>query len=256
MTRIAPILLVLAVACGPPAPVSSPAPATGDPGPTIHEPASAANAALRHREIHWVRTAAEYRALTEQAYRQASQEVRDRAREHAAGNWAVILDADETVLDNSEYQRRIAEAGQEFDPVSWGEWVREESAEVVPGADRFIHLVQELGGRVAIVTNRTDDECPSTLRNFLALGIRPAVVLCKTETSQKEARFRMVQEGTAAAALPPLEVVMWVGDNIGDFPDLDQGLRDAPVQAFDAFGVRYIVLPNPMYGSWMGNGWR
>jgi len=255
----APLLLILAVACAPQATVPAPAPAPAEataPGVPAYEPPSAENAPLRHREVHWFRTAAEYRALAEQVYSWASVTVREEARGRTPGSWAVIMDADETVLDNSEFERRIAESGEVFEESMWSDWVLEEAAGVIPGADRFIHLVHELGGRVAIVTNRDDSLCPATVRNLGDLGLHPAVVLCETDTSQKEARFGMVQEGTAASDLPALEVVMWIGDNVGDFPDLDQSLRDAPVPAFGLFGERYFVLPNPMYGSWMGNDWR
>jgi 5'-nucleotidase (lipoprotein e(P4) family) len=246
------------VACAPQT-TTAPAPApagTPTPGTPAYEPPSAENAALRHREVHWFRTAAEYRALAEQVYGHASEAVREAARGRTPGSWAVIMDADETVLDNSEFERRIAESGDVFEEEMWSEWVREEAAGLIPGSARFIDRVHELGGRVAIVTNRDDALCPATIRNLTELGIQPAVVLCETETSQKEARFRMVQEGTAASDLPPLEVVMWIGDNIGDFPELEQSLRSAPVEAFGLFGERYFVLPNPMYGSWMGNDWR
>ncbi|MFI5257962.1 MAG: HAD family acid phosphatase [Gemmatimonadales bacterium] len=54
--------------------------------------------------------------------------------------------------------------------------------------------------------------------------------------------------------MPPLRVLMWVGDNIQDFPALTQAaMRSAPASAFDEFGERFVVLPNPMYGSWEGN---
>lgn len=266
MKRLSALLLAFAAGCAPqtPAPSPAPAPAAGEPGVEAgdepragtYAPPTVANAPLRHREVHWVRTAAEYRALTEQIFDAASEAVGEHGEGRERGSWGVIMDADETVLDNSEYQRRIAEAGQEFDPEGWTEWVKEEAADVVPGADRFIRRVQELGGRVAIVTNRSQEECPATRRNLESLGMRVAVVLCESDTGEKEPRFRMVRNGTAAEALPPLEVVMWVGDNIGDFPHLDQGLRDAPADAFRLFGDRYFVLPNPMYGSWMGNDWR
>ena len=82
------------------------------------------------------------------------------------------------------------------------------------------------------------------------------MVLCETDTGEKEPRFRMVEEGTASDTLPPLRIIAWVGDNIGDFPGLDQEARDAVLGTFQLFGDRYFMLPNPMYGSWMGNEWR
>jgi 5'-nucleotidase (lipoprotein e(P4) family) len=166
------------------------------------------------------------------------------------------MDADETVLDNSEFERRIAESGEAFEESMWSDWVREEAAGLVPGAARFIATVERLGGRVAIVTNRDADLCPATRRNLDALGIRPTVILCETETGEKEPRFQRIQEGTAENGVPPLAVLAWIGDNIGDFPDLEQDIRDVSDSSFDAFGRRYFVLPNPMYGSWLGNDWR
>ena len=260
MRRILPALVLLA-ACAPGPETTSPTPTTapdstpGEAPMIMTEAPSAENAPDRHREVHWVRTAAEYRALALQAYRLAWDRVREYAEGREPGTWAVILDADETVLDNSEFERRIAEAGVDFEEPMWDAWVLEEDAGLVPGAGTFIDRVQGIGGRIAIVTNRDERLCPATRRNLAALGVRPAVVLCETETGEKEPRFRMVEEGTASDTLPPLEVVAWVGDNIGDFPGLDQSIRTGPAAPYELFGVRWFVLPNPMYGSWMGNDW-
>jgi predicted secreted acid phosphatase len=63
----------------------------------------------------------------------------------------------------------------------------------------------------------------------------------------------MVTRGAASPDLPPLHLVLWLGDNIQDFPDLDQTVRTKPDEAFADFGVLYFVIPNPMYGSWEKN---
>jgi predicted secreted acid phosphatase len=77
-------------------------------------------------------------------------------------------------------------------------------------------------------------------------------MICRPDDgpSDKTARLESVTEGTTAAGLPPLEVVAILGDNILDFPGLDQSLRGKGATAFVDFGARYFVLPNPMYGSW------
>ncbi|HKJ02273.1 MAG TPA: HAD family acid phosphatase [Longimicrobiales bacterium] len=203
--------------------------------------------------IHWYRTAAEQRALYEQAYRWAGRHVRDVAAAQT-GPWGVVLDADETILDNSTYQLRRARAGLGYSPESWNAWVREEAAPALPGAVAFIAEVKRMGGRVAVVTNRDEAVCEPTRRNLADVGVAADVVLCRQPgPSGKEGRFRAVEEGTTPAALPPLTVVAWVGDNIQDFPGGSQSLRGADVSALADFGVRYFVLPNPMYGSWESN---
>jgi 5'-nucleotidase (lipoprotein e(P4) family) len=207
------------------------------------------------KDIHWVRSSAEYQALATQTYRFAEERVRAAAAGRARGSWAVILDADETVVDNSEYQRRLAERGAVYATDSWYTWVREQRAGAVPGAREFLNAVAELGGRIAIVSNRDDVVCPETRANMEALGLRFDVVLCRVQgVSDKNPRFQAVANGTAAPGeLPPLEVLMWIGDNILDFPSLTQQVRERGADAFDLFGRTYVVLPNPMYGSWEAN---
>lgn len=199
-----------------------------------------------------MRTAAEHRALFLQTYRLAGERLRALAAGLAPGSWAVILDADETVLDNSEQQRRTAERGG-FDEAAWNEWVREARAPALPGAAEFIAEVRRLSGRVVIVTNRQEAVCPETRRNFQALAIAVDAVLCRPPAGgDKNPRFQAVQQG-GVPGLPPLRVLMWVGDNIQDFPGLTQATRTAPDSALAAFGRAYFLLPNPMYGSWERN---
>jgi 5'-nucleotidase (lipoprotein e(P4) family) len=214
----------------------------------------AARAAARKNDVHWVRTAAEHRGIFLQTYRAATDRVRELAAGRQRGTWAVILDADETVLDNSEYQRRLALAGASFDVDTWNDWVRERAADSLPGAAGFIRTVRELGGRVAIVTNRDDVVCDDTRSNLRQLTITVDVVLCQAPgESGKNGRFRAVTEGTAATSLPPLVVLVYVGDNIQDFPGQTQQIRSAAPSAFDNFGRTWFLLPNPMYGSWERN---
>ena len=232
--------LILSAACAPGGGTPAPAPA---PAPTAVPPA-----------IHWYRTSAEQRALYLQAYGAATAHVREAAEHHAGEAWGVILDADETVLDNSTYQLRRARLGLGYSPESWNEWVREEAAPALPGAADFIREVHRLGGRVAIVTNRDEVVCGETRSNLAAVGVEADVVLCRQPgPSGKEGRFRAVQEGTTPAGLPPLRVVAWVGDNIQDFPGGTQALRDGPADGLAEVGRHWFVLPNPMYGSWESN---
>ncbi len=221
---------------------------------TTASPAPAAVVDTAFPSVRWVRSSAEHRAIFLQTYRLATEELERRAAGRAAGSWAVILDADETVLDNAQYQQERARAGLPYTDESWNDWVRREAATALPGAAEFVARVRALGGRAVIVTNRDASVCEPTRANLRALGIAVDAVLCREPgPGDKNPRFRAVQAGTAPSPLPPLAVVMWVGDNVGDFPGLSQAIRTQPASAFAEFGRSWIVLPNPMYGSWERN---
>jgi 5'-nucleotidase (lipoprotein e(P4) family) len=201
-------------------------------------------------DIRWFRTSAEYRALTRQTYMLAAERLPELTRGEAARSWAVILDADETVLDNSEYQRRRAFDDSAYTEASWSAWVNERAAAAIPGAPEFTQRVHALGGRVVIVTNRAMTLCDATRANLQSIHVEADVVLCQPPgESNKNPRFERVQSGAAAEGLPALKVVEWIGDNILDFPGMTQDVRNNP-SAFSDFGKRYFILPNPMYGSW------
>lgn len=272
MIRRAPLLVfALAAACRPVTPVA-PAPAPAPPAADA-TPARPATPRPPHpvplpenrpqlqaplppsaslTAIHWWRNSAEQRAVFLQTYRWAGERLRELAARAGRGSWAVIMDADETTLDNSTYQLRRASEGLGYSSESWAAWVHEQAAPATPGAAEFTRLVHELGGRVAIVTNRDDELCPDTRENLRKVGVAFEVVLCRVQgQSDKNPRFAAVRTGTGTG-LPPLEVLMWVGDNIQDFPALTQDARGQP-SALDPFGRAYVILPNPMYGSWERN---
>ena len=266
MTRPALPLLVAALALaacrtGAPsgpvraAPPTRPVPASPTPAsPTPTPPAAgspAAAAPVLSNAAHWFRNAAEQRAAFLQAYRLAGDRVEALSASRAPGTWAVIVDADETLLDNSQEQKERELAGRSFTPEAWTAWVARREARALPGSVPFLERVKALGGRIAVVTNRTTGECPDTQANLRAEKLPFDVVLCKADGArgEKDTRFRQVQDGTAAPGWAPAEVLVYVGDNIQDFPGLLQDVRDDPAR-LALFGDRYIILPNPMYGSW------
>lgn len=190
--------------------------------------------------VHWYRNSAEKRALYEQTWRLALQELRTRAAGLADGSWGVILDVDETLLDNSGYQKEFPV----YTDRTWDEWTARQSATALPGAVHFTEVVkQQMHGLVVLVTNREQKSCADTEANLQRVGVRYDRIFCMTTTSDKNPRFAAVEAGSAGQ--PPIQVLMWVGDNIQDFPSLSQASAD-----FTAFGSRYFVMPNPVYGSW------
>ncbi len=202
--------------------------------------------------IRWVRTSAEYVAALEQVYRLATARVEAEARTRATGSWAVVLDADETVINNALYQEERARAGLGYSDESWDAWVKRREATPLPGVGPFLSRVRALGGRIAIVTNRLQTQCDDTAAVFERYSLLYDAMLCRVNgtPSDKNPRFQAVAAGQTLAGATPLAVVAFIGDNIQDFPALGQSVRGAGPAGFADFGVRFFVLPNPMYGSW------
>ena len=248
---VALIVPLLLVACAGTPPAAEPMSQTADDSQDWYSEA-----------LHWTRTSAEHRAILEQTFKLAAQRIEVLAAGRAPGTWAIAADADETLVDNSQYDLEVKRAGEEFNTESWHAWVRREAAPALPGAVAFIDRVKALGGVVAVVTNRRTEVCAPTARNLKDVGIAFDVVLCREEDGQKEPRWDAVAAGQTtewpeaqfsdAGAPGPVEILMWLGDNIGDFPDLDQSARQQPGE-LEGFGDRFIALPNPMYGSWEDN---
>ncbi len=163
-----------------------------------------------------------------------------------------MLDADETIISNQQYQIELAQAGLTFTPESWRAWVGRREATPLPGAAAFLSRVRDLGGRIAIVTNRLESECPDTEAVFKTHRLAYDVMLCRADAgpSDKNPRFAAVAAGTTRAGGPPLDTVAFVGDNILDFPNLTQAAARKDEAALAPFGIRYFLVPNPMYGSW------
>lgn len=209
--------------------------------------------AVLPNDMHWARNSAEHRAIYLEVYRAAGERLRTLAAGRASASWGVILDADETILDNSEYERSRVPFGGKYDAAAWTAWVKQQRAPALPGAVEFAAHVHELGGKVVVVTNRAPEECDPTRANLASVRFAADLVLCKTTTGDKNPRFDSVQNGTAAPGFAAISVLEWIGDNIQDFPGLTQAIRTQDDAAFAKFGDTFFALPNPMYGSWESN---
>ena len=170
---------------------------------------------------------------------------------------AIIVDVDETVLDNSPHQVRQIRARTEFDPATWNAWVEERSATPLPGALEFLQQAAARGVTVYYVSNRSVAQGPATVANLRATGFPIAedrqflgkgtvVPGCAGTGSDKSCRRQLVGRTH--------RVVMQFGDQLGDFVEpaantLD-GRRAAVAPYVGWVGERWWVLPNPTYGSW------
>ena len=212
------------------------------------------------------RTSAEYKANTFQIYTSAKNNI-DKAL--ADKSWtalknqlkdyqnlppAIILDIDETVLDNSEHQVRSIKNGTNY-PIGWKEWVSEESAGALPGVKEFLSYANTKGIKIFYVTNRTHDLEEYTRNNIKSLGLPfdndMDVLLMKNEKgwgSDKTSRRDLIRKD--------FRVIQIFGDQLDDFIPLKESAKSMNERKIlidkyaDMWGVKWYMLINPMYGEW------
>jgi len=218
----------------------------------------------------WMQTAVEYRAAAAQAYVLARTQL-DRALADPA--WtaaieqqgkplaglppAIVLDADETVLDNTVYQARLLSSGGAYDDATWKAWVEERKADAVPGAVAFTQYARSKGVTVFYITNRNADLEAATRDDMARLGLpleaARDTLLMRREKPEWEASEKAPRREFVAK---DFRIVMLFGDDLGDFLPNARGTieeRTSRVAPYDAWwGERWIVIPNPSYGSWEG----
>lgn len=228
--------------------------------------------ALR-QAVSWYRTSAEQKALYKQSYAAGTRYVKEwvAANQPKAKTWGVVLDIDETVLDNSWYFSECHLLTKGEDEFSRYIALSNKSS-ALPGAVAFTTLVANLGGYVALVSNRDGayrDERGSVLDLTVANLKREGIVFDQVilgnhqpvEQKDKMPRFHAITTGEYDSAkmtwsnqLPAFSVIAYFGDNIQDFPGLKQtAMREVSPNdgAFDLSAQGYFLLPNPIYGSWM-----
>lgn len=258
-------------------------PAHRDPGRCGSEPVFAAGG---DRATLWVRNSPEYRAASETIYRAALEAL---AAGLADPAWtaeptqsgaslalppAVVMDVDQTVLDNSAPQAEMLLKGLCFDafPRAWDEWLARRAAPAVPGAAAFIRaarLMSDSAGRpvrIFFITNRecapragNASACPQqddTMANLEALGLGSGTLADDLMLRGERPDWGAEKLPRRAAVAQGYRIVLNVGDDLADFLP---GVRGASVAERDAarcaradyWGRQWFLLPNPMYGSWL-----
>ena len=198
----------------------------------------------------WMRTSAEYRALAYQGYNVAMNAVKMAVTDpsHQRKPLAIVLDADETVVDNTKLMgESIVNGNGRFDAPWWRQAVHQGKSQAMPGAVEFLNEVHKQGVEIFYVSVNLD----VAIQNFKELGF-PSVdkdhVLLFEKDSDKQPRFDMIAK--------KYYVVVYMGDNAGDFPIGTKGKtlaeRNAIIDAHkEDFGTTFVVFPNPAYGSWV-----
>lgn len=226
----------------------------------------------------WLQTASESKALSYQAYNAAQSHLQQAINDLS---WtaslaqtadfqtlpaAVIIDVDETILNNAQFQAKMVLDGVLYDDQEWDRWVALKSAPALPGAVEFINMASRLGVEMFYITNRDcrkrpdeKSQCPqkadtiSNLKNVGIKGIKAENVMLKYEKSN----WLSEKQSRRDEVIKSHRVLMLVGDDLGDFlPHVKQQatIRERNVlvkQHESLWGRKWIVLSNPTYGSWM-----
>lgn len=200
--------------------------------------------------VSWYQHSAEMKAAYLQAFNWASRILKTEVQQEAALPLAVVLDIDETVLDNSPQTAQQILDGEPFSNTMWDEWCSLSEAEALPGALGFTLQAEEMGVEVFYISNRGSHLLDVSLKNLKFAGFPNADiehVLLKTESSVKDARRAKVRES--------YDIVLLIGDNLGDFSGIFDHRQDGAaskrvMENRDMFGYEFIILPNPLYGSW------
>ena len=208
----------------------------------------------------WQQTSAEYIGITNQVYRIARQRL-DQAL--ADTSWtaaleqtgdysslppAVMLDIDETVLDNGPYEARIIKQLGQYSSSTFAAWCRDENAPAVPGAKAFLDYVVEQDVAVFYYSARREKLRDCTVRNMRELALplpEDSRLLLSNGTSKSGYREMIARH---------YRILLLVGDNLEDFLDGSKSdpasRRELALRHSPYWGRQWIVLPNAIYGHW------
>lgn len=209
--------------------------------------------------ILYMQRAAEFRALCYQAFNLAKMQIdndgdkkyqKTLPKTERKMPRAIVVDIDETMLDNSPAQAFGAKNRQGFNLKSWYEWGEMRKAKAIPGAVDFANYAKSKNVRVFYVSNRDEVQKKATMDNLTAVGfpdISDENVLLRQKDSTKEPRRQSIAAKYRIIAL--------IGDNLNDHAQVfekksvaDRFAETDKVK--NLWGTKYIVLPNAMYGDW------
>lgn len=233
-------------------------------------PAKAATPAAKQEGLNqhllgsviWYQHSGEMAALYYQAYNLAAlrldqklAERKNRPAKNKKSKTAVVVDVDETVLNNSPFETELIKKNittkKDFD-IAWDSWVMFAKAKALPGALEFLQYAKSKGVDVFYVSNRNEGwQKQATLENLANLNFPNTAdttfMLFKVKESGKETRRAFISNTH--------DILLLCGDNLADLSadfdgrDKDEKMDKVKVHGRD-FGNSFIIMPNPMYGDW------
>ncbi len=199
----------------------------------------------------WLEHSGEAEALRYQAYNMAKRNLGLMVLEQSAKPKAVILDIDETVLDNGKAAAYQIKHNVGFNQKTWNNWINQSAATPIPGAVSFTQYAKKMGVQVFYVSDRSADQIAATRKNLEKYGFADANeqghIVLSTGDSDKQPRFNKIEK--------KYDVVQFFGDQLTDFGQLFENKTNVEQQAevkklHAEFGWKYYQIPNPTYGEW------
>jgi acid phosphatase len=244
--------LAVSLGCATPAPAQAPAQA-----PPANDLLNA---------VLWMQRSVEYKATTlgafalarirlEQALTDANWTAapKEQTGAYQALPPAVILDIDESIVDNSGYQAWMTLNDTLFDPKTWNAYVNTVTSLAIPGAVEFAQYADARGVKVFYISNRTAEEEPATRKNLEKLGFPLGSTVDTMLMTRKQPDWGSAKSTRRAYVAKNYRVLLNIGDNFGDFVDEYRGTEAERLKVFeqykDRWGREWIMIANPSYGS-------
>ena len=170
---------------------------------------------------------------------------------------AVVVDIDETLLDNVPLNARDIINNQVYSYDRWNTWVDQAKAQALPGAVAFLQAAEQKGIKVYYLTNREHSQVAATVANLRLRGFPvdsdEQVLAASTPTGHCESAGygkNCRRQWVANHA----RVLLMAGDSLGDFVQAEHNTladqRKAVAPYVNWLGQRWFLLPNPSYGNW------
>lgn len=214
----------------------------------------------------WMQRSSEYRALAYQAYNIArlrldqdldGKNKKEIAKAERKKPRAIVVDIDETVLDNSAYQALNISTRRSYERKNWYAWTGLRKAKAVPGAVDFLNYAADKGVKIFFISNRDQPyEEESTIENLKAVGFKYVsaenVLLRPFDANGKPLSPKAPRRDLVSQKY---RIVLLMGDNLDDFSEIfeQRSILDRYAvtdQNRELWGKKWIVLPNAMYGTW------
>ena len=203
----------------------------------------------KEHSLYWQKNSAEHVALSYQAYNLAKFRLDEKLNLEFNKRPAIVIDLDETVLNNLPYNEMLIDSSEIFTQDSWSKWVNKKIATKVPGSLEFINYAKSKNVKIVYLSNRRVENYDPTKENLVNLGYpfdEDTLMLLRDETSDKTARRNTLND---------YEIIMLLGDNLADFNSVFyKKSNNERIQSVDSlskmFGDKFIVFPNLIYGDW------